>query len=79
MKNLGSLPIHIRHAQQQRPHLVTKSETKQEPVILSSQTSQNKNTSQVETSVNETDFSDDNFTVISHDDQTDLHLVRIIL
>jgi len=74
MKNLGSLPIHIRHAQQQRLHLVTKSETKQEPVILSSQTSQNKNTSQVETSVNETDFSDDNFTVISHDDQTDLHL-----
>ena len=51
MKNLGSLPIHIRHAQQQRSHLVTKPETNQEPVILSSQTSQNKNTSQVETSV----------------------------
>ena len=78
MKNLGSLPIHIRHAQQQRPHLLTKPGTNQDSVILSSQTSQNKNSSQVVTSVNDSDFSEDNVTVIPHDDQTDLQLVRIL-
>ena len=88
MKNLGSLPIQIRHAQQQsvrhhqtRLHHVSESgdhtgdtgDTGDQ--LSSSQTNLVKSSPQLDVNQQDSNFSDGNQTVIIQDDQSDLQLV----
>ena len=68
MKNLGSLPIHIRHQGPKSLHIQDSSQT---PVHLTQTT-----TSPLISDIYDSDYNDDNYSVIYQKEQNNIKLVR---